>query len=362
MTRKRPDISRDDLYHRHRLSHQQVGEWTGEPERERILEEKISQLTMLSELLFIASAFRREGIWFVPIKGPLLSCRIYGDATFRRCSDLDFLVRSEDVNQAIILLLRSGYKSLGFEWPLPTRHQKAVLHELNQFALFHPTAEIKVEIHWKLFPLPVAGFQTCEALVRANLTEIQYAGHSFLQLTPEFELLYLVIHGGLHAWSRLKWLQDIRDFLNRITLNTEKFEDFSGLMNAGRMIGLCNALLRHFYPGDKLLPFNHHFPLRLLRYALDRISLPPDVAGRSKRDFFAFLRFRMKAFPGLLYKYRVLSSVTFSTDKLDRYRIPFYPSFRMAGLLAGFLFRCLTGKTGNAADRKKLGGLAANME
>ena len=362
MERNLPGFNRDTLHKRHRLSYQQIGDRTGVVPRELIIEEKIHQLNMVLELSFIASALRRAAIWFVPLKGPLLSYRIYGDATYRRFSDLDFLVRPDDAHQAIGLLFKSGYKPLKFVWPVKPGHQKTVIREINQFALYHPTAGLKVEIHWKLFPLPVARYKKVGTLVTENLTEIRYAGHTFLQFTPEFELLYLVIHGGLHAWSRLKWLEDVKIYANKISLSSDKMETLAHQLNAGRMIGLCNALLRHFHPDTSLLPAGRHVPEWMVGYVLDRIALPAEVAGSSKKHFLAFLRYRWMAFPGCVYKYRAATILTFSMDHPDRYRIPLYPLFRIAGLLTGFLFRCLTGRRRNDPVSGKNTGLSDLME
>jgi hypothetical protein len=51
-----------------------------------------------------------------------------------------------------------------------------------------------------------------------NLSQLSFAGRTFTVLNPELDLLYLVIHGGLHGFFRLKWLVDIKIFWRKLLL------------------------------------------------------------------------------------------------------------------------------------------------
>jgi hypothetical protein len=92
---------RELLHNRHRLSHQQINTWLGEQQNQLVFEEKLQQLNQLSKFLEIADAFIKKDIWFLPLKGPMLSYRIYGDATCRISRDFDFLIKQKDVETTI---------------------------------------------------------------------------------------------------------------------------------------------------------------------------------------------------------------------------------------------------------------------
>src|SRR5512133_483624 len=156
-----PDIklSREILYQRHRLSHMQIDKYLGEQQHDLLLEEKINQMRQVALFLEITTALNKADIWFVAYKGPLLSHRIYNDATCRRFKDFDFLVKPAAIEQTIGILRQLGYCSKTFEWPGPGNQQNTVLSAINQFVLYNPTLGTMVEVHWRLFNYPVTGFE-----------------------------------------------------------------------------------------------------------------------------------------------------------------------------------------------------------
>lgn len=318
-------FDRDTLYCRHKLTHQQIDGWLGKSQDKRILNEKISQLRFLSEFLEIAGSLRQAGIWFMPLKGPLLSMRIYGDATCRQFIDFDILVRPESLDQAINILLQSGYQSVSFEWPMKGRRYDLAISKLHHCEFYHQKKYISVEMHWKLFALPVTAFKKIAELADENIMQIRFSGQNFNQFTPEFELLYLVIHGGLHGWVRLKWLTDIHEIVKRSVLDKEKFDSLVKQLNAQRMVGLCNAMLHHFFQGSSL-PVNYRFPGWLCKFSLYQATR--DVADTSRPVLnYKLVWFLMLAFPDWNYKLRVLDMQTFYAQHLSNKRIPPYPVF-----------------------------------
>jgi hypothetical protein len=68
-------------------------------------------LLLTAELLRLTKCFHTAGIPMVPFKGPILAAAAYGDVTLRHFSDLDILVRKENLPEARSLLLSLGYWS-----------------------------------------------------------------------------------------------------------------------------------------------------------------------------------------------------------------------------------------------------------
>jgi len=296
------NLSREELYNRHRLSHQQINDLRGEQQHELLLEEKVSQLKQISLFLKITTALRQEGIWFVSYKGPLLSYRIYNDATCRRFKDLDFLIRPCDVRRTIDVLSRFGFAPRSFQWTDSHSKEKRLLLLLNQFTLENQSQEVSIEIHWSLLKFPVARQKKLAALVDENIITTVFAGRQFNQFTIEFELLHLVIHGGLHTWSRLKWLIDVHEILKRFSIDKTKFETLVKQLHAERMVGLCNAMLKYYFPGTALLPIESQAPAWFIKYSLHQMMRTSDSPVYLPEDLFTYRWFHIHAFPRLRYR------------------------------------------------------------
>ncbi|TVQ01115.1 MAG: hypothetical protein EA359_14560, partial [Balneolaceae bacterium] len=86
-------ISRETLRHRHRLSHQQIDDILNEKTGKKYLPEKMVQLNKLSQFFDLTSEFDKHNLWYVNLKGPLLSQRIYDDPAVRIWRDFDFLTK-----------------------------------------------------------------------------------------------------------------------------------------------------------------------------------------------------------------------------------------------------------------------------
>jgi hypothetical protein len=108
-----PEILRS----RHRLSAQQINTLAGGRVIEESYEEKAGTLVKVAEFIKVTDLLRAGRIDFIPLKGPLLSFRLYGDATTRRYGDLDILVDPSEVEKARVGLLAAGYKEYMVTWP-----------------------------------------------------------------------------------------------------------------------------------------------------------------------------------------------------------------------------------------------------
>ena len=322
------------LHERHRLSHHQIDKVLGEESGAQDTEEKLAQLDIISGFMGIAKQFNTAGIWFIPLKGPLLSFRIYGDATIRRYKDFDLLVLKEQFIAVLQILAGMGYVPAEYAWPADPYLQNMIFNRLNQYSLNHPGTLTQVEVHWRLSRYPVIRPDYMDELIAENLREIRFAGSSFRQFSPEFELLFLVMHGGIHAWKRLKWLVDIREYLDRVPIRQEKFLTLANQLDAQRMIGLCNALLVRFFPGSSLLPGGAVVPAWFVRFALHRVSDPQAQKEGSFNHSLMATRYRLWSFPGWDYKIARLKGLTgFSTRDLSHEWIPhrhfFFALFRL---------------------------------
>lgn len=258
----------------------------------------------------MTSLLQQSGIPFVCLKGPILSLKIYGDPTYRYIGDFDFLLAFREVDRAANLLL-----SHGFQIPLnhpSVRQLPHIQKHRNQILLHHPESGVLVELHWRLLQIPPVKEELVDRLVQDNLKEVIFSGQTFVTLSDELDLLFLIIHGGQHNWFRLKWLEDVHQITRLEKYDPVKFTGLVKKCQAQRMVALCRALLQQFYPEEPLLPF-FGLPFRsALRFALSRSNAPTERQYDNLPDLIRYAFSLFTNFPGIGYKLRVIRFILYS--------------------------------------------------
>jgi hypothetical protein len=69
----------------------------------------INTLIIESTLITLTDAFRKNGLWFVVLKGPAFAHAYYPEPSWRPFVDLDILVRTNDWQRACALLVELGF-------------------------------------------------------------------------------------------------------------------------------------------------------------------------------------------------------------------------------------------------------------
>ncbi len=321
-------FSREVLHYRHRLSHQQIDQLLNENTGKKFLDEKIQQLNKISLLIELSRRLKQEDIWFLVLKGPLLSERIYGDPTTRIWKDFDLLTKPALVGPFVSVLLDMGFQHSKVDWPESEKRQEMILHFGKNLELFNPKTGVSVEVHWKLFDDRLTDYATIWKLIDNNTEETTFSGETFKRLSLEFELLYLIIHGSIHAWFRLKWLVDIKDFLEKHKINEDKFLSLCGKLNAFRFVCICNYVMSIYFPAVKTLPLNKQPNCKKIGdMALVDIRKEVVHPTYTFSETIRAIRYKMALSPSLRYKLDVLRLVTFGKPDLQFSWIPDHPFF-----------------------------------
>lgn len=294
---------------RHRLSPLQINILFGRNIIEESRDDKAVALERVAGFLELTDALTRAGVGFIPLKGPLLSERLYGDPTARYSHDLDILVREEDIANAYRVLAASGYIPLSPPLPESSGRRKKKLKYNHHISYIHPDREQIVELHWRIMNRPWMGFSNIDGLLQDNLIEHEFAGRRFIVPAVELELLYLVIHGAAHRWGRLKWLADVHRLLEAKAFSETGFSDLTKILKAGRLVALCNEVLMEYFPKVKLLPCSarpSEYMLRSVRRAIASESYhgPATIA-----EILNNIRYALSAYPGLGYKLKLAGTV-----------------------------------------------------
>jgi hypothetical protein len=167
-------------------------------------------LMLAAELVSLVNALEHEGIRAVPLKGPVLAQQVYGTVALRRILDLDLLVAEKDVERAVGLMVERGYRRPS-SWGSSTLD--ALHHDVNHDVILHSTARsFRVELHYYLYQ-PLGRQRWRLADIEDELEPYSFFGNSVWVMRPETLLVYLCVHGTLHAWERIEWIGGVAQLL-----------------------------------------------------------------------------------------------------------------------------------------------------
>jgi len=329
-------FNREILHKRHGMSHQQIDDYLGERDRVNT-DEKMWLLSQVGQFIWVTDKLKEEKITFITTKGPLLSYRIYNDATIRRYGDFDLLVDFDLLEKTIEVLKNNGFEAGIYEWPENKKEREFKRKLRSQYHLYHKKRNINIDLHWEIFEYPPVKPGTVQGVIKSNLEEIDLLNRKFSVLNLEMELLFLVIHGGMHNWRRLKWLVDIHMMVKENTYDREKFVQLVNSFKAKRLIDLCNGMLKEFYPEDRALPGLSSPSKFAIKLSIRKVMSDSEREYESLLDLLKYSWFILTAFPGLKYKHRVIRTWFLSSQDGGAKRISFWKSVGSLINPAGFL-------------------------
>lgn len=294
------------LRERHRLSHAQIDKLTGITSKKDSIPEKLKQLETVKTFLYITDLFREKDIYFIPLKGCLLSERIYKDPTIRFSHDIDLLITAKQINSAVELLKKKNFEICkGIIWPKKKAQQELLFNSYHHIEFFNKEKRAMVEIHWSVSDILPISNKKYISLLFNNITEITFGGRKFMVINKEFELLFLLIHGSRHAWERLKWLVDIKDYPTD-NINIENWNNLVKRFKAERVIGQADYLLNHYFGTHFFTKTNKKIPSVLRNYPVKKIEHEM-IYNESIKEIVASYYYEWFRFPKLSYKLRLLN-------------------------------------------------------
>jgi hypothetical protein len=311
-----PEILRDY----HRLSINQVNSVFGTVVFPEVIEDRIKEFEIVKELLSVYDVLYANKIGFISLKGPVLSYKLYGDATTRNYNDIDILVEEQNIVSTKAYLEEIGYRIDNNIWPETKVLQQRLIRHINQISVSNPEKGIVIEIHWRLLRTPAISSSIFGNLVTQNLTTLSFAGRSFSVLNNEFELLYLIIHGGLHFWMRLKWLLDVDMYLKTQNIDWERFAKLTNDLKADRMLALCKEIHNEYFAEGIDILCNSSVSHRIVDYSRKRIMDERKTDSGSLKWVFQNFYFTMISFPGIRYKIRHINNFLFMSFYSGRTR------------------------------------------
>ncbi len=290
------------LYYRLRVAHGEglVPEWVWEHLQTVHLAATARNMVMLHHAAEMLKALQERGIEVIVLKGLYLVEQVYPEIGLRTFSDLDLLVRREQLAEALSLMQNQGYRLS--TWYDPQAQNTDIKHLPPLEKAQHPT----LELHWSILeedePFEIEAAGLWERAVEATI-----AGVKTRALDPEDLLLHLSLHFTYQHRLRggLRNLYDIAEVLEqrRARMNWQKLLATAQQWGVQRVawltFQLLEAITRVSAPKEvmtALLP--EGADSSAASAALEQAgslaeawaSLTPDLAAFSAADFFGKIK------------------------------------------------------------------------
>ncbi|HZQ22000.1 MAG TPA: nucleotidyltransferase family protein [Terriglobales bacterium] len=215
-------------------------------------------LRLSAELIRVMDCLSASGVCAVPYKGAVLAQELYGDLALRQFSDLDILVRPQDLPTAQAAVLEIGYTP---SLRMSEAEGRAHLRSGYERAFDGPLGRNLLELQWRTAPRFYAIEMNVEGLLqRCEYTEV--SGSKVRTLHPADLFLVLCVHAAKHGWERLNWVCDIAMLMTRPGI------DYSGVCARARELGI-----------ERMVGITSRLARELLG-----VNLPEELARLTERD------------------------------------------------------------------------------
>lgn len=193
----------------------------------------------------ISNLLTSHSIPFSFLKGGGLAEQLHDIATARQSKDVDILVPPDRSRQAIKLLNREGYiyktHTIGRKKMLEIARQDMEIKLFKDLTFIDPDYSIPIELHCRLFKFEP---KTLTADFNAS---IKFSPNP--SLTNSFYCLYLILHGALALWPRLKWLVDLSIMARKMPVHTRK-----DMMDVAESYGCADAVVASLLTAEEIFP------------------------------------------------------------------------------------------------------------
>ena len=190
------------------------------------------------ELRRLLHAFAQRRIAAIPLKGPYLAQRVYGDVARRGCCDLDVLVGAADLPRAEAMLQEMGFEA----------------GEADDYHRAWTLRRTAVELHFDVENRLAYDFDVASALARCEPGEFQ--GEPCRCLAAEDELLFLCLHATRHRYERLSLVLDLRLAFDALPRGADGWKPRPEVREMDGLIALGLAMVHRLDPEFQAPPFD----------------------------------------------------------------------------------------------------------
>ncbi len=277
----------------------------------------------------VINRFNHAGVPVIPLKGVHFAELVQGDIGLRPTTDIDLLVKEEDLGRVTELLGECGYRPL----------DKGYSEDFGQHGRHRPYVRegagvgYFLEVHWNFYLAQPRKLDMMPVWQRA--IRRRFNGCEIYTLAPADLVFYLAIQQRLHGYRSLKLYADLTETIVRFP-DVDWHHIIKQADAAGQRTGLYFALrfaallLRAPVPASVMKELR---PVRMRTWLVERfINRKTIIYGRhhnSVKIFFDWMR--MLTNDSLLDTVRIVGRLgtTYSTDIAQRYGLAAGSSYRL---------------------------------
>lgn len=215
-------------------------------------------LWMINIITPLLIEFEKKDIRVVIIKGLRLVHTVYPEVHFRPFVDVDILVDFKQLKEIDQILREKGFQQkerVGFSANLKKKGEE-------QYWAFRPLYKkeaLLIELHFN-FPGIPRDF-SLEKNLWQETKKIKINNVSMPILSPEYEFCLLCLHAQQHSYSRLIWLTDIAEFIEKEKINWDEVELIGSKEKITPSLYHALAMVNHFWPETVKNEILKRFPL-----------------------------------------------------------------------------------------------------
>ncbi|MEO0233046.1 MAG: nucleotidyltransferase family protein [candidate division WOR-3 bacterium] len=204
-------------------------------------------LFLKERTIYILKKLMENNIIAIPLRGFLLSERVYEDLFSRSFNDIDIFVFERDLFKAIDIL-----KNEGFYFDLDEKREnflkKIHFRLYNEYRLYKEN--FLVEIHFDILPKRFKKIKNFEKFFEFENLDLN--GLKIYIFSKEWEIILLSIHSFLHKYSLLKFLFDIHKFILKFKKEIDfyKVYEISKILHILKIVKLSLTLTNFIFETD----------------------------------------------------------------------------------------------------------------
>lgn len=207
--------------------------------REAHLESAYKNMLIFRHAGILLSALESEDVPVIGLKGIFLLENIYNNIAARALGDIDIMVKKEDLQVAINILINLGYTMETYFSPIDQNT------DIKHVSPMKNADGLSVEIHWTILneeePFAIDPDGLWDRAVPVNI-----AGVDVLALSPEDLVLHLCLHFAYqhHLNLGLRGLNDVTEVLQHYNkqLDWARLDVLSQKWGVGRVVWLALSL------------------------------------------------------------------------------------------------------------------------
>lgn len=169
-------------------------------------------------LLFL-KRFQEEGIDVAVLKGNYLAHAVYKDVGYKRMNDFDILIRKGDWDKIQDIYLELGFIPLGNGWS--GEKEKPASYSHVGMSYISPDFSCIVGSQWGL-KSPTTSYTVSVEDLWSNTINFDFCGLTVKALSPEYNLLHLVLHLGVYKCG-IRDCMDLYNLAANITVDDDKY-------------------------------------------------------------------------------------------------------------------------------------------